>query len=283
MKTKELLYLLGFRPKKETYGMELRKLRLEQDGDIDYFQWLHPKSYGMNFQQSCVNELRRFIPEGSVAIDVGAHFGDSTIPIGLAAGREGCVLAFEPNPNTFEVLEENSKLNREKLSIIPLNCAATEQDGPVEFEYSDPGFCNGGRHQGVSRWVHGHAFTLEVDGRNIEKLIESDFADLMPRISYIKTDAEGYDGYVVRSMKGLISKVRPFVQSEMYKHMPSDQRVDLINLFNELDYHVVMHSSDHVLGLGPEVTTGDVDRWKNYDIFATPREKIGILRQGLAA
>ena len=34
---------------------------------------------------------------------IGAHIGDTTLPIALAAGKKGFVLALEPNPYVFHV------------------------------------------------------------------------------------------------------------------------------------------------------------------------------------
>ena len=112
-----------------------------------------------------------FFSPGDVAIDIGAHSGDSTIPIALAVGKLGCVLALEPNRYVFAVLKKNSELNTAKTHIIPLMFAATPEDAEMEFQYSDSGFCNGGRFQGMSRWIHGHAFRLKVQGRNLHAFL----------------------------------------------------------------------------------------------------------------
>jgi FkbM family methyltransferase len=118
----------------------------------------------------------------------------------LAVGPSGAVLALEPNPYVFPVLEENSRLNSSKTHIVPLMFAATPEDAELDFEYSDSGFCNGGLHEGISRWKHGHAFTLRVRGRNLAAVLAREYADLLPRIRYIKVDAEGYDATVLSTL-----------------------------------------------------------------------------------
>ena len=270
MKAKELLYLVGLKPKPRRYGHVRKSFELSEHGTIEYAQWLHPKAYTMEFDEKQVHDLKRFIKPGDTVIDVGAHAGDSSIPPALVAGVEGCVLAFEPNPYVFPVLEENSRLNSDKTTIIPLNFAATEDDGELEFEYSDPGFCNGGRHTQISRWRHGHAFNLKVDGRNLDRLIGEQFAHLESRISFIKTDAEGYDLSVLKSMRRILQEHRPAVQSEIYKLMATEERHGLIDLMESMNYRITMHGVEAGYGAGRLINHDNVNSWQNYDVFCEP-------------
>jgi len=64
--------------------------------------------------------------------------------------------------------------------------AATPEDGQFAFEYSDSGFCNGGRHEGISKWRHGHAFPLTVQGRNLPSYLSDQHPQLLPKLAYIK-------------------------------------------------------------------------------------------------
>ena len=105
-----------------------------------------------------------------------------------------------------------------------MNFAATAESGPIEFEYSDAGFCNGGRHEGISRWRHGHAFTLTVQGINLEAYLDAYLPDLVPRLRFIKVDAEGYDLTVLESMASLIDRTRPFIRAEVFKLTTAEQR-----------------------------------------------------------
>src|SRR5207302_1825532 len=143
-----------------------------------FARWKHPSETPKTIEQASVDAVRGFLREGDVAIDIGAHTGDSTLPIALAVGREGRVLALEPNPYVFRILDVNASLNPEKTAITPLMFAAMPSDGPFDFEYSDTGFCNGGFHEGVSRWTHGHVHRLTVEGRNLARYLTSEAPDL---------------------------------------------------------------------------------------------------------
>src|SRR5437899_6017398 len=107
VKARELLYLFGLKPGVKTFGFEIRTFDLRTEGRVEYAQWLHPRESEKQITQEMVDELRRFLSPGDVAIDIGAHTGDSTLPIALAVGGAGCVLALEPNKYVFPVLQKN--------------------------------------------------------------------------------------------------------------------------------------------------------------------------------
>lgn len=271
MKLKELAYLVGVRPAPRTYGYEIVQFDLPLDGKVEYARWLHPREAGRTISQGQVDELRKFLRPGDVAIDIGAHTGDSTLPMALAVGSEGMVLALEPNPYVFPVLEKNSRLNTAKTSIVPLMFAAAPSDGELVFEYSDPGFCNGGRHDGISKWRHAHAFELAVAGRNLEDYIRAERGDILDRIKYIKIDAEGFDFEIIKSVSGLIAQVRPFLRAEVFSRMPRSTREAMIGFLENLGYSVHRVASDEDY-LGERVSASDVMRRRHFDVFCVPEQ-----------
>jgi FkbM family methyltransferase len=269
VKIRELGHLLGWRPAPRTYGFEVRRFVLSADGVVEYAQWLHPRETAKVIRQEVVDELRTFIRPGDVAIDVGAHTGDSTVPMALAAGPQGCVLALEPNPYVFPVLERNAALNRDKTAIVPLNFAAAAVAGKYVFEYSDAGFCNGGRHDGISRWRHGHAFTLTVKGDNLDRYLRHHHPELVSRVRYIKVDAEGADLEVLQSIQPLIAETRPFIRAEVFKWSSAGQRQALGDFLRPFGYDIY-RIADEARYRGPVVTAADLESTEQFDIFAVP-------------
>ena len=271
VKTKELFFMLGLRPAPRTYGYEVVAFDLAREGRIEYARWLHPRETPKRITQESVDQLRKFLRPGEVAIDIGAHTGDSSIPMALAVGKSGTVLALEPNPYVFSVLEKNAALNSEKTRIVPLPFAATAEDGEYEFEYGDAGFCNGGLHENVSRWKHGHSFKLKVAGRNLAKYLDAEHAELLPRIRYIKVDAEGYDLTVLLSLSDVIAQYHPFLRAEIYKWTGRAQREQMIRFLTDAGYGI-RRVEDEDNYCGEPVTAGRVMERKHYDIFAVPKD-----------
>jgi len=55
--------------------------------------------------------LKRYVKEGSIAIDYGADIGMRSVCLSRLVGCKGSVFAFEPNPERFRKLFWNLKLN----------------------------------------------------------------------------------------------------------------------------------------------------------------------------
>jgi FkbM family methyltransferase len=269
VKLKELPYLLGLQPGPKTYGFKIKSFDLPTDGTIEFAQWLHPKDRGTEIKQATVDALRKFLSPGDVAIDIGAYSGDSTIPIALAVGKGGCVLALEPNRYVFPVLKKNSELNTAKTNIVPLMFAATPEDAEMEFRYSDSGFCNGGRFEGMSKWIHWHAFKLNVQGRNLYSFLQKEFPELVPRIRFIKMDTEGYDPEVLRSLDRLLSECKPFLKVEVYRKLDDARRRELYRLISA--HHYAIHKiADDGYEMGETLAERDLSKWRHFDIFCVP-------------
>lgn len=270
MKLKELPYFFGLQPGPKTYGYKLKHFDLATDGAVEYAQWLHPSETEKEIAQASVDALRKFLSPGDVAIDIGAHTGDSTIPIALAVGKQGCVVSLEPNRYVFPVLQKNAELNPEKTNIIPLLFAATPEEAEMEFRYSDPGFCNGGRFEGMSKWLHGHAFKLKVQGRNLHAFLQKHYPGLIPRIRYIKTDTEGYESVVLQSLAQLIAQSKPYLKVEVYRKLDDAERRALFRTIAQLGYEVRKVESDADY-FGKVLKERDMSNWRHFDVFCVPQ------------
>jgi FkbM family methyltransferase len=274
VKLKDLPSALGFRSAPREYGSEIVTFSLSGEGDVRFARWLHPGETPKRITQAGVDALRSFLHEGDVAIDIGAHTGDSTLPIALAVGSHGTVLALEPNPYVFKVLALNATLNPSASRIVPLMFAAMPSDGEFEFEYSDAGYCNGGFHSGMSPWKHGHFSTLRVAGRNLAEYLRQHAAPELARLRYIKIDTEGFDRAVVRSLADILRTRRPYLKTEIYKHLPDAERAGYYADLRELGYRVF--KCDDLQYKGEELGPNDMTRWKHFDVFAIPEELCAI-------
>ncbi len=272
MKLRDLPRALGLASSPREYRWTIETFTLRSEGEVRFAQWQHPSETRKTITQDRVDALRSFLREGDVAIDVGAHTGDSALPIGLAVGPGGRVFALEPNPYVFKVLAVNATLNPRRARIEPLMFAAMPADRQDQFEYSDAGYCNGGFHEGIPRWTHGHFHRLRVEGRNLARYLAAHAPEALPRVRYVKIDTEGFDRAVVASLAEVIAAGRPYIRTEIYKHLPGSERdaydADLRRLgyrlfkWGELEYR------------GEELAPGDLRRWTHFDVFAIPRERL---------
>lgn len=276
MKLKELLFLVGLKPRPRTFGYMIETHHLAKEGSIQVAQWQHKKAYKAQPTQRGVDQLRQFLRDGDVAIDIGAHTGDTTIPIALAVGPSGVTLALEPNRYVFDVLQKNAELNTDKYNIMPLNFAAMRSDGLFEFQYGEAGYNNGGFHEGMTRWQHGSAFKLEVQGRNLQRLLEREYNHLISRIRFVKVDAEGFDLPILQTIEQLLRAQRPYVQVELFDLKKSDpaDRIRLFDFLIQHGYRVYRVESEENL-IGVEITVENLMGWRSYDVFCVPTDKMG--------
>jgi hypothetical protein len=249
VKVKEFFYLLGLKPRPRTYGSVVATYDLPQGGRIQVAEWLHPSARRGPPSQAWVAQLRRFLRPGDVAIDIGAQTGDTTVPMALAVGPSGLVLALEPNPYVFPV----------------------RADGEVEFQYGEPGFSNGGFHEGVSRWLHGSAFTVRVQGRNLQDFLRREHPDVIPRIRFIKVDAEGFDLAVLETLDGIIRERLPYLEVEMFalRKSPPGYRRALFDFLVARGYAVHRIAGPDDI-LGEAITPENLARWETYDVLCVP-------------
>ena len=271
MKFKEIFFGLGLRPPTREYGFDIEEYQLPEFGAIHFAQWRHPRADPAVPNAEEVEGLRRWLKPGDVAIDIGAHSGDSTLPMALAVGPTGIVLAFEPNRYVYRVLVANAGLNRLRTNIPPYPFAAAPSDGKMTFEYSDSGFCNGGRHEGIDQWKHAHFFPLEVEARNIPGLLERLYpAATLDRLRFLKIDTEGFDHVVFKSLLPLVRRAKPVIRTEIFKHMPDADRIAYLRDLEDTGYriHRMRSETDYV---GEPIGPSDAARWKHFDILAIPQ------------
>jgi FkbM family methyltransferase len=148
--------------------------------------------------------LRAIVKNGDSVFDIGANAGEFSVALSLIVGPSGTVCAFEPVPETYDVLTEVVRLAR--LRNVRTYCVGLgERSGPVQFVIPErPAFA--GYYQahlaaGVER---GRLIIAEM--RVLDELIASGAA---PRPSFLKVDVEGHELSVLRGATGLIDACHP--------------------------------------------------------------------------
>jgi FkbM family methyltransferase len=198
--------------------------------DLEAFQFRHEK-------------FSELIPEDSIVLDIGAHVGSFSIVFGSCVPK-GKVLAFEPNPQTFKILEENAK-NNPSFNIIPYNYASTTETKPYTFYYSDPKVygngVNGGNFNEIelgTQVKQFHATPVEVSGVNTYDFLLKNYKDELHKIKFIKTDTEGYDKEVLKTLSPLIKQNKPVLMVEAFKSSTKEEIIDYYETIKSFGYEI---------------------------------------------
>ena len=253
----------------QEYGHTLDTFQLVDAGEIRFANWTNPLIKPKTITQEEVNFFKKFIPEGSLCVDIGTNIGDTTVPMALAAGKRGTTLGFDPNPFVYKILEENVKLNRDKTNIIPYPFAITKVEGEFSYASSEASFGNGGIPNEVVKNQGGFQLSQKIKGIVLEDFLTQNYADLLPRLSFIKVDVEGADREVIQSIGGLIKKYRPVLVAECFIKSTPAERAELYTTVAELGYELFYFTDfDERAEVVPLTSGSDMDKWKTFNFYA---------------
>lgn len=255
------------------YGYNINKFQLDEFGEVEYAQWLHPFEETKVLDENTIEFYKQFIKEGDFVIDIGAHTGDTTVPIALCSGKKGLILALEPNRYVFKILEKNSSLNLFLTNIHAINFAATKEDGSFSFNYSDEAFCNGGFFDEIQSKDHGHNYALEISGIDLNKYLNENYSKNLNQLSLIKIDAEGYDKEIIKSLIPIINEYKPSIITECNENLSEEERYDLYETIRSLNYRLVQIDDFDPSTIKELNKKEDMLSTKHFDIIATFSDK----------
>jgi FkbM family methyltransferase len=250
------------------YGYKVVDFQLSSEGKIKYAQWLNPLEKEKEITQSQVNFFKKFVKAGDTAIDIGAHTGDTPIPMALAAGRNGKVLALEPNPYIFKILEVNATLNKDKANIIPLCFAATATDGEFFYSSSEASFNNGGISESSSHQHGSFSMGHKVKGINLEKYLKTNHLADLKKLTLIKVDTEGYDVQVLKSLDNILSEYKPSIIFECFGGLSKTERESLHDSIARHGYSLFYFKDFEENTEVLPITKADMMNWKHFDVYA---------------
>jgi len=149
--------------------------------------------------------LGDWIAEGDWAVDGGACVGNYTVRLSELVGESGRVLAFEPVPDTFELLVANlGFVGAHNVSLFNVALSARSDLMSLSIPGSRSGLPNyylaslTPASQSQNPNVNSNALTLALDTLLIPR-----------RVTLVKLDVEGHDFMALRGMEQLLRRDRP--------------------------------------------------------------------------
>jgi FkbM family methyltransferase len=182
------------------------------------------------------------IRKGDVVIDIGANVGYFTTLFSDLVGPGGEVHAFEPLPSTFDLLSRNIRRFPAHKNVI-LNCFALgEQDQRTILfvPNEDHGQAALAQHR-VGSWT-----TNPIRAVNVEMMRLDRYAEPLPKIDFVKCDAEGAELLVFRGGESTLRRCRPKVFLEIEERWTISfgwTAADVVRFLREIGYQ-------HFYGLG---------------------------------
>jgi FkbM family methyltransferase len=148
--------------------------------------------------------LAQWVSPGDWVLDIGANIGHYTAKLSKLVGPAGRVMAFEPVPDTFELLAANMMRHRYR-NVTLINMAVS--DLTLEVGMNIPKFDSGLNNYYMANLTTGASnlkvLTVSVDALRIEH-----------PVGFVKIDAEGHELSVLKGMIGILTRDKPVLVIE---------------------------------------------------------------------
>ena len=196
----------------------------------DQFQGRMLDKYG-EYSEGEVDTFGQLLKPGMTAVEVGANIGSHTVAIANMVGRQGRIVAFEPQRAIFQIMCANLGLNGLE-QVEPHWAAVGEAPGEVTIERLDM--------RAVQNFG-GYSIKPGAQGDKV-RLMTVDSLGLTA-CHMIKIDVEGMEAAVIRGARETILRCGPMIFAENEETKTSRE---LIELLWGLDYDCYWHVTPYV-------------------------------------
>jgi FkbM family methyltransferase len=154
------------------------------------------------------------VHEGETWLDVGAHYGYTSLALCRLVGRGGRVFAFEPSVSTAGHLNETRRINRlDNLIVMPFGLAA---GGPMRLVRVPMNRGMAEHTPGRYDWTE-NILVAELDA------IWDGLGERDSTVSGIKLDVQGMEIDVLRGLSGLLRRCHPVLLVEVHAGVDRSQ------------------------------------------------------------
>jgi FkbM family methyltransferase len=157
------------------------------------------------------NFITKNLKKGDVFIDVGANIGYFSL---LASTCDPAkILAVEPLPHTFNMLNMNIEYNNLQDKIQTCNIGLASQPGTAEFT-SSLGPKNHIKYK--TNNIHEKEPTVRIELDTLDNILNS--SNSITKVDLIKVDIEGAEYDFLLGAENTISKHKPVIMMEIEQH-----------------------------------------------------------------
>lgn len=233
----------------------IRKILVKGVGIKTYLSWVS-KIYitliNFGFSKSKYAELyftQKIVNKGDTVLDIGANLSYYSYFLAKKIGKSGQLFAVEPIPLFAEIWRKNMSTHTGN-HIKLFNCALgdVEQD---EVNMSIP-IVNGVVRHGLTKVdgqkgeeVHDKLLEFKVPMHIGDSLLSN---ENLKQLNYLKCDVEGYEQFVIPSLKATISKFKPLIQIELNG---KENRENVVNFLLPLGYSIYILINSKLKSIQP--------------------------------
>ena len=193
--------------------------------------WTKHRSFAYGtWEPEVVGVITQNVRPGMVALDIGAHSGYYTLMLSKLVGAKGRVIAFEPLPPNFRILQENVELNR-ATNVQRQQQAVGERSGEGILIVPDP----------MDSLVAGPM--IAADPRGIMRVPTVSLDDFLfehgTSVDFVKMDVEGAEGDILRGARRTLETFHPCMMVELHDMEKQEGRHHPVaDLMEEFGYEI---------------------------------------------
>jgi FkbM family methyltransferase len=173
---------------------------------------------------------------GACVIDAGANFGHYALVAAKFVGARGSVIAFEPDPFTFGLLQKNISLNG-MTNIEAVMAGLSDETTRLGLTLDE---ANPGGHSFVGESVWKAGATVEAQVYRLDDYVAQHD---IPRVDVLKADVQGFEWRLLAGARATIARDRPIVFCEVTPEalrQHGDDHEVLLRFFEASGYSVGM-------------------------------------------
>jgi FkbM family methyltransferase len=260
---KKFGYLLGFRP----MNIASFLLRLLVDGErrriissamgvrlfIDPFTHLGKEIITVDsYEMDTVEIFNSELESGQIFLDIGANEGVFSALSGKIVGKEGLVIAIEPQSRLRDLIEINMRIN--DFTKFKIYQAAFGADEKQKMKINLYPILN----SGASSLLRQHKFskfTEEVSFVSMAKILSD---SQLTKIDFIKVDVEGFEHLVVKELI-------PYIQRGQVRKLLLDYHESILTA-NGIDPQEI---HDSIIACNMRVKIGSPSNLSSYILYVS--------------
>ncbi len=175
--------------------------------------------------------LSRLLSKGDYCLDIGANLGYYVLLTAGIVGETGNVIAVEPHPENFNVLQKNASIN--KLSNVEYrNIACSNYDGTAFMKTSKQS--NWHMIASEKTVLENGESGFEVEARKVDTLAKS-----FTRLDFMRMDVEGHENEVIEGAHTTIETFQPALFMEFHPTLAGKDKVlELLAKLKNYDYEI---------------------------------------------
>jgi FkbM family methyltransferase len=158
---------------------------------------------GLPYEPAETAFISDILRPGMTFVDIGANIGYYSLLAARLLGSTGRIIAFEPDPYNYHLLDANIKLNRRQAQVAMRNIALGSAPGQLTLWKSNSNY---GDHR-LGEWAEGRSgITVAVD------TFDAQFRSIGGgTIDLLKIDVQGFEAKVFSGMQGVFAASPPRV------------------------------------------------------------------------